>query len=185
VVLVLVIILAQGNGSFGLQYSNYVSNKYRIQFQYPYEWQLKENVSESEDITIDSLTNTTEGFISINLLNRLITNLAFDYLFDDTFKLTSDGDYAYELIDGPTFTKIDHQETGTYTYTMKSKYNDNAIKFVEQYWLVHLPDRDYFIWFTSTKDNFDSPETTQVRDHFIKSIKLSDIGDITKSNILD
>lgn len=176
------IILIQFNHSFGLQYSNYTSDKYKIQFQYPSDWQLKEKMSrfdEGTDIQINSPT-ISGGFILAQYLNESMAD--FRSAFYDTFKGSiSDYKYDYKVIEQPSFTKIANQETGTYLYTRKDNSEDYATKWAVQVWLVNLRDRGYLISFSSTADVFDSLETTEARNHFVKSINFLDIGNMTLS----
>ena len=67
---------------------------------------------------------------------------------------------------------IDNQQVGTYLLTSKDKYEESAHKWADQTWIVSMPGHGYIIKFASIVDVFDNPTTTEIRDHFIKSIKF-------------
>jgi hypothetical protein len=70
----------------------------------------------------------------------------------------------------------------SFLYTRKDKYEENALRWADQRWLVETPNSGYLISFSSTPDVFDNPTTTEVRDHFIKSINFLGISNSTAGN---
>jgi hypothetical protein len=66
-------------------------------------------------------------------------------------------------------------------FTSKDKYEDNAWTWGAQHWVVYVGDHAYLISFNERTDLFDSPENTEIRDHFIKSINF--LGNTTASNV--
>ena len=56
----LIAVISSLDGSFALQYTNYTSDKYQIQFQYPSTWQIVEKGSLYEDPSIE-ITDPSSG----------------------------------------------------------------------------------------------------------------------------
>jgi hypothetical protein len=172
--------------SYAISYSNYTSNQYQIQFQYPTDWQITEKKTrfdEGTDLQIQSFTYPN-GQILIQTLNFTDTDSSsFNEFVYDAYKeaITSDYSLEYKVIEQPTFLTIDGQQAGTYLYTTKDKYEENAVRLAIQNWVVGAGDRAYLIWFTNMPANFDKPEVTEIRDHFIKSIKFLGISNTTES----
>lgn len=54
----------------------------------------------------------------------------------------------------------------------QDKYEDYAIKWARQYWLLFINDQGYLIAYSSSADTFDKPENIEIRDKFINSIKF-------------
>ncbi len=170
---------------YGVQYQNYSSTKYGIQFQYPSDWAVDEKTGrfdEGADIAVDSPT-ISDGFIIIESVNATgDSGLAFKSHVYNLFKAEVTGDYSKEhvVIEKPSFMTIDNQQVGTYLLTSKDKYEESANKWADQTWIVSMPSHSYIIKLTSIVDVFDNPTTTEIRDHFIKSIKfLSDTTNVS------
>lgn len=167
--------------SYALTYSNYTSDKYKIEFEHPSDWQVTEKKSrfdEGTDIQINSPT-ISDGYILIQSMNRsAFQGMDIREAVYELFKESITGDYSneYKVIEQPTFSNIDNQTTGTWLFTSKDKYEENALKWATQRWLVKTPDNGYLIGFSSTPDVFDSPAATEVRDRFLKSIKFLGIN---------
>jgi hypothetical protein len=164
------------NNVYGIQYLNYSSAKYGIQFQYPSDWAVDEKtgrLDEGADIAVDSPT-ISDGFIIIESVNATGgSGLAFKSHVYSLFK-SAVTDYTKELavIEKPSFMTIDNQQAGTYLLTNKDKYDESASKWADQTWIVTMPHHGYVITLASVVDVFDSPITTEIRNHFIKSIKF-------------
>jgi hypothetical protein len=172
--------------SYAVSYSNYTSDKYQIQFQYPTDWQLTEKKTrfdEGTDLQIQSFTYPN-GQILIETVNLTDTgSSSFNEFVYDAYKeaITTDYSKEYKVIEQPTFLTIDGQQAGTFLYTSKDKYEENAVRVATQIWVVGVGDRAYLIWFTNTPSNFDKPEVTEIRDHFINSIKFLGVNNATES----
>lgn len=186
--LVICFIAALSNDeSYGLQYSNYTSAKYQIEFQYPTNWQITEKVSrfdEGTDIKVQGPSPI--GLITIQHLNSsLIQGLDLRAAVYDFFKESISGDYTkeYKVIEQPSFITIDGQNAGTYLYTFKDKYEEFASKWASQIWTVYAGDHGYLLSFLATTDLFDGPEMKEIREQFIKSIHFTGAGNITGVNI--
>ena len=93
----------------------------------------------------------------------------------------------YLELAGPDFFNaqitIDNQKTGTFLITLEEKYEEYPIKLATQQWLTFVGDRGYLIGTTASTSNFDNPETIEIRDHLIKSIKFLNVdASITANN---
>jgi hypothetical protein len=141
--------------TYAATYSNYTSDKYKIQFEHPSDWQVIEKKSrfdEGTDIQINS-PSISDGFILIQFMNRsafqgMDLRSAVYHLFKES--ITSDYSKDYKVIEQPTFSSIDNQTSGTWLVTSKDKYEENALRWAEQRWLVETPNNGYLISFTST-----------------------------------
>jgi hypothetical protein len=166
--------------------NNYSSDQYKIRFHYPSNWQVHEKTGRFDEGTDLEIKNPAlgRGFIlvqygddpTVDFGSRDITTAVYD-----VFKNSISGDYSYEyrVIEQPKFLTIDGQKAGTFLYTFKDKYEDNAWTWGSQIWLVYVGDHAYEISFTERTDEFDSPENIQIRDQFIKSINF--LGNTTNT----
>jgi hypothetical protein len=169
------------------QYSNYTSDPYQIQFSYPSDWQVDEKTGrfdEGSDLKIIDPVSF-RPFILIQHSNDPITDFGSKDVRSatfETFKTALTGDYKndHKVIEQPSFLTLDGQKAGTFLYTSKDKYDDNAWTWGTQVWLVYVGGHAYLVSYSERTDSFDSPENTQIRDHFIKSINF--LGNTTNTN---
>jgi len=155
--------------------TNFSSGLYQIQFEYPSTWELNEKTSrfdEGSDISVSGFSPSgiiTIGYInSSEILGRDLQSELYRY-----FKVSID-DYKkeYRVIEQPSFTTIGDQKAGTYLITQEDKYEDFPTKYAIQIWLVFVGDHGYLISFSSSTNEFDNVDMTQIRNQFIKSIKF-------------
>lgn len=167
--------------------SNYSSNLYQIQFQYPAAWELNEKTSrfdEGTDISISGFSPS--GLIAIQYLNTSTTqNLDFLSAVYDFFKSSIDSDYSkeYKVIEQPSFVTIDNRKAGTYLFTQKDKYEEFATKWASQIWVVYVGNHGYLLSFMASTNVFDSPEVKNTRDQFIQSIKFLGVTNEPQSSV--
>jgi hypothetical protein len=174
-VIAILFFVSEGGSAFGLEFSNHTSEKYRIQFQYPSNWQVIEKTNRFDESSDIRITNPTPlALITISYVPEPIMPGAFRTSVDELVKTLTTYDYTKEqkVIEDPTFLTIDGQEAATFLFTSKDKYDDNAITIGDQAWLVNNIDHSYVISFLAPPTSFDSPENTQIRDRFIKSINF-------------
>jgi hypothetical protein len=109
----------------------------------------------------------------------------FTELFYRAYKQAISSDYSkeYKVIEQPSFLTIDGHKAGTYLYTTKDKYEDDAVTMARQDWIVTAGDHFYLIGFGALPNVFDTPELTEVRDHLIKSIHFTNSNNATTKNI--
>lgn len=166
--------------AFALEYSNYASNKYLIQFQYPTDWIPHEKTNrfeEGSDISVDKISLENAVFITIDHYDNVIQRFGYSDLataFYNTIKDAISYDYSkeYSVTELPSFINIDNQNAGTLLFTQKDKYDDNSAPWAVQAWLVYVEDHGYLISFASQSHMFNSPQNTEIREHFINSIKF-------------
>jgi len=175
------------NDVFALQYLNYSSEKYQIQFQYPSTWTVHEKTNRFEtgsDIKISS-GFTPSGSIGIGYaddLNRGYGSSDLQTAVIEFFKgMTSDYSKEQRTIEAPSFISIDGYRAGTFLFTSKDKYETNSPEIAMQIWMIFVGSHGYDINFLATTDNYDSPENIEIRDHFIKSIKFTGQGNNTNT----
>jgi hypothetical protein len=183
------LIISNVNGCFALQYANYTSEKYQIQFQYPSDWLIKEKENrfeEGSDIAI-SKNKIATGKMGIHFYNDIFENFGstnLDSVFADFYKgrTTDDSKYEYRTIESPSFLNIDGQRTGSFLMTFKQKYEINPIIGAVQYWITVVGNNGYMIEFMSTPENFDTPDNIEIRDHFIRSINFLGLNNNTDTS---
>jgi hypothetical protein len=178
--------------SVPVRYSNHTSDRYGIQFQYPSDWELKEKTNrfeETSDITVNKVTLNDTGLITISYSNATFGKFGEYGIEPVTTRVyviynAMMGDYNKETqeIEQPSFVNIDGQKAGTFILAQKNKYDENAINMGVQIWLVYSGNKSWFIAFTAPTNIFDSSKDTEIRDHFIKSIKFPGINNATRSN---
>jgi len=171
-----------------LQYSNYTSDKYKIQFQYPSNWLIEEKTNrfeEGSDVMISN-NNVASGRIGISFFDDLLEAFGTTNLQSATNDLHKDllnsFTYDYRTIESPTFLNIDGQKFGTFLLTAKQKYETDPFRGAQQFWITMVGNNGYMINFISTPEAFDSPENTEIRDHLIKSIKFLGTNNQTSTN---
>ena len=86
--------------------------------------------------------------------------------------------WGYELrtVEEPHLITIDNKSAGTVVLAAEEKYEDTPIKIANQLWVVIIGSKAYLITYLDNPNEFDSPENTEIRNHFINSIKF--FGDI-------
>ena len=175
----IVLITLNLNSGFAIEYSNYTSTKYKIQFQYPSDWNVTEKTGrfdEGLDLKIANPMSTNERILIMYLDATVADQMStagiaavVNVMVDET---RNDFSKEIRIIEDPTFLSINGKQAGTFLYTSKDKYDTEALTWGQQIWTVNLVTHGYFITFMATPDRFDSPENIQIRDQFIKSIKF-------------
>lgn len=164
--------------SLPVQYTNYTSDKYQIEFQYPSNWTLAEKTNRFEEGSDVSITDDKigRGDMSIGYIDDLLTyygSTDLETAVTNLHKgLIDDYQYDYRTIESPSFSTIDNHKTGSFLVTFEKKYETDPIKGAAQWWITFVGNHAYLFNFISTPETFDSVEYTQVRDHLIKSIKF-------------
>jgi hypothetical protein len=187
--IMLLFLIANIHTSYGITFSNYTSQKYHIQFQYPSTWQVTEKMNRFDEGTDLKVNDPVSyAFVIIIFSDNLITGFGSPDLttgvYDSFKKSIDDYSYDYDIIEQPTFTSsIDAQRAGTYVYAFKEKYEDYAQRWGSQNWIVFVGDTGYYISFNALASQFDSPENTQIRNQLIKSIKFLGQSNTTNTNI--
>lgn len=173
----LIIFLPNINGSFALQFTDYTSEKYQIQFQYPSDWLIKEKANRSDEGSEIDISNKkiAAGKLRIHFYDDLLesfgtTNLdaAFTKFYSAT--TTDDNEYEFKIIESPSFGSVDSQRTGSFLMTFKQKNEIDPITGAVKYWITFAGNSGYKMEFMATPENFDTPDNIEIRDQFIESI---------------
>ena len=173
----LIIFLPNINGSFALQFTDYTSEKYQIQFQYPSDWLIKEKANRSDEGAEIDISNKkiAAGKLRIHFYDDLLesfgtTNLdaAFTKFYSAT--TTDDNEYEFKIIESPSFGSVDSQRTGSFLMTFKQKNEIDPITGAVKYWITFAGNSGYKMEFMATPENFDTPDNIEIRDQFIESI---------------
>ena len=177
------------DSSFALQYSNYLSEKYQIGFQYPSDWTIKEKSNNLEVGTEIDVSNKKigDGKIGIHFYDDLLEGFGstdFEFAFTDFYKhrITDDLKFEYKTIQPPSLLEIDGHKTGSFHIMFTQKDEIDPISGEVQYWITFVGENGYMIEFLSIPENFDTPDNTEVRDHFISSINFLGVSNTTDTN---
>ncbi len=177
------------DSSFALQYSNYLSEKYQIGFQYPSDWTIKEKSNNLEVGTEIDVSNKKigDGKIGIHFYDDLLEGFGstnFEFAFSDFYKhrITDDLKFEYKTIQPPSLLEIDGHKTGSFHIMFTQKDEIDPISGEVQYWITFVGENGYMIEFLSIPENFDTPDNTEVRDHFISSINFLGVSNTTDTN---
>lgn len=172
------------NYAFAIEFSNYTSEKYGIQFEYP-EWKINEKsrFDSAPDMMIADFSSSRSfnlGFpiSSGGSLANVLDILGFEKVIQLALHIATKGfEEAYEakIIEEPSMMSIDGKETVTFLVTSEDKYEPYAVKYARQFWITNVNDKLYAFKFIAPTTIFDDPENIEIRDHFIKSIKF--LGD--------
>ena len=185
----LIIFLPNINGSFALQFTDYTSEKYQIQFQYPSDWLIKEKANRSDEGAEIDISNKkiAAGKLRIHFYDDLLesfgtTNLdaAFTKFYSAT--TTDDNEYEFKIIESPSFGSVDSQRTGSFLMTFKQKNEIDPITGAVKYWITFAGNSGYKIEFMATPENFDTPDNIEIRDQFIESIIFLGQNNATNTN---
>jgi hypothetical protein len=185
----LVFFIPSINGSFALQFTDYSSEKYQIQFQYPSDWLIKEKANRSDEGAEIDISNKkiAAGKLRIHFYDDLLesfgtTNLdaAFTKFYGAT--TTDDNEYEFKIIESPSFGSVDSQRTGSFLMTFKQKNEIDPITGAVKYWITFVGNSGYKMEFMATPENFDTPDNIEIRDQFIESIVFLGQNNVTNTN---
>jgi hypothetical protein len=179
-------VLPNNSKSLPIDYTNYTSDKYHIQFEYPLNWIPEKNTNEFEGGSFISNPEDASDQINFAFMNDFSKDLpTSDIEYGTKFihdGLLNSAKYEVQSINSPSLVKIDGKTAGTFVSTLKERFSTNPIAETGQYWLTKVGNNGYFMVFKSTKEKFDSPENTEIRNHFIKSIKFLGNNNATRTN---
>jgi hypothetical protein len=165
------------NSALAVEYLNFTSDKYGIQFEYPMAWQIKEKAGRFDpgpEIEVSPSLNTIINiFYTDDLTKGYGTTDLRNAVYKSFREIMTDYRNEHRAIEDPSFLKIGGKEAGTFLTTSKDKYEDYASTWGIQNWIVFDNNHGYLISFMTTTDIFDNPENIEIRDHFIKSIKFT------------
>lgn len=180
--LTLTFLLSSDNAVFAIEFSNYTSEKYGIQFEYPTDWKINEKsrFDSGPDMMIADFSSSRSfnlGFpiSSGGSLANVLDILGFEKVIELALHIATKGfEEAYEakIIEEPSMISIDGKETVTFLVTSEDKYEHYAVKYARQFWITNVNDKLYAFKFIAPTTIFDDPENTEIRDHFIYSIKF-------------
>jgi len=185
---VVFIVISNIDISYAQNFSNYTSERYHVQFQYPSTWEVTEKMGRfDEGVDLKIMSPSLYTWAMIIYSDDLISSFGSRDLISavyDSFK-TSIDDYSYDytIVEQPAFnTTIDGKKAGTFLYAWKDKYEDYAQRWGTQDWIVFDGSRGYLISYIAPASEFDNPENTIIRDQFIKSIKFPGQSNSTNAN---
>jgi hypothetical protein len=162
------------------EYSTFTSDTYKIQFEYPIDWKVKEKTSRFDEKRSITVSGPSTESMSINTFNlgyspsfsrQELEITMNDAVSSYTSSEPPHSDVDVRLIEGPSYVYIGNHLAGTFLYT--HNYQNPSFKAAFQTWILKpAGDLLYSIKFLSPSDEFDSTDITEIRDHFIKSIKF-------------
>ena len=177
------------NVSFALQYTDYLSEKYQIAFQYPSDWKLEEKSNKLKEGTEIEVSDKEigDGKIGIHFYDDLLEGFGstdFDFAFSDFYKhrTADDHKFEYKTIQPPSLLEIDGHKTGSFHIMFSQKDENDPISGEVQYWITFVGENGYMIEFLSIPENFDTPDNTEMRDRFISSIDFLGLSNSTDAS---
>jgi hypothetical protein len=178
------IFFASINNIFAVEYKTFTSEIWGIEFQYPDDWDLNYQVDKADNYI--AIINAEEN-IELHDINpnknddRYVYITIFDNIGQQNLRSFTESnmkqelefykqseDWTTNIIKTPTPIKIGNLQMGTYTLQEQDE-DDNVIA---QFWTTVKNNRGYSIEFSTQENIFNSPESTEIRDHFIKSLKF-------------
>jgi hypothetical protein len=185
----LVFFIPSINRSFALQFTDYTSEKYQIQFQYSSDWLLKEKANRSDEGAEIDISNKkiAAGKLRIHFYDDLLESFGtsnLDAAFTKFYSATTtdDNEYEFKIIESPSFVTIDIQRTGSFLLTFKQKNEIDPITGAVKYWITFVGNSGYKMEFMATPENFDTPDKIEIRDQFIESIIFLGQNNATNTN---
>lgn len=185
----LVFFIPSINGSFALQFTDYSSEKYQIQFQYPSDWLIKEKANRSDEGAQIDISNKkiAAGKLRVHFYDDLLESFGtsnLDAAFTKFYSATTtdDNEYEFKIIESPSFVTIDNQRTGSFLLMFKQKNEVDPITGAVKYWITFVGNSGYKMEFMATPENFDTPDNIEIRDQFIESIVFLGQNNVTNTN---
>jgi hypothetical protein len=163
------LLLVTDNDVFAIEFSNYTSEKFEIEFEYPSDWNIEEKTSRFDSNPSISISKPGTIGMMVILFDKDHKSSDIEELTNSEFKQYTIPGLESKVIESPSFLTIDGEKAGTYLFTM----GNNII--ATQNWHVYNGNDKYSFGFLASPTEFDSPENIEIRDHFIKSIKF--LGD--------
>jgi len=177
------------NVSFALQYTDYLSEKYQIAFQYPSNWTVEEKSNKLEEGTEIEVSDKEigNGKIGIHFYDDLLEGFGstdFDFAFSDFYKhrIAEDHKFEYKTIQPPSLLEIDGHKTGSFHILFSQKDEIDPVSGEVQYWITFVGEMGYMIEFLSIPENFDTQDNTEMRDRFISSIDFLGLSNSTDAS---
>jgi hypothetical protein len=172
----LMLLMSMGE-SLALQYVNYTSYKYKIQFQYPTDWVQGEKISIHDpgaDISVTELSNIDPAvFLIVRGHNSELGSDLMTVMIN--IEKTLGDIFQYELELPISQTTIGGQKTASLIYSINDNHRDRELESVHQIWLTYVGEVGYYlILFTAPRYSFSNLEITEIRNQFIKSISSLD-----------
>jgi hypothetical protein len=181
-------LLLNGGDTLALEYVNYTSYKYKVQFQYPTNWVQSEKITSHDkgaDISVSKLSkengNSNGSLFCIVLGNDTAIGSDLQAGLQHIMKMLNDSNAPnkYEIIQPPSFTTIDGQMAGTFISYSRHRFGDAELETVAQFWLTYVGSVDYYLMsFIGPIQSFSNSDNAIVRNHLVNSIKLLDATDM-------
>ncbi|HSF51411.1 MAG TPA: hypothetical protein VLA74_11675 [Nitrososphaeraceae archaeon] len=175
IVIALLFIFTAENTVLAIEYTNYISEKYNIQFEYPKNWHIVEKssvIDEDPLITISDPMSSSIIFIGYN--DIILQSMPLKEVLESMLK-AGKSDIKIEIkevIESPSLLTIDNHTAGTFVVTIEPKFGVDMKKNTNRTWIVPTTNHTYQIIYKSNPEVFDSTTNIEIRDHFIKSINF-------------
>jgi len=180
-------LLSNVGDTLALEYVNYTSYKYKIQFQYPSDWIQSEKISNHDrgaDISVSKNSGNNGSLFWIVRGNGTEIGSDLQAGLQHVMKMLNESNApnAYEIIQPPSFTTIDGQMAGTFISYSRHRFGDAELETVEQFWLTYVGSVDYYlVAFIAPIQSFTNPDNVMIRSQFINSIRILDADDMINS----
>ena len=187
------------NYIFAIEYNAFTSKISGIEFQYPIDWdvedskQFKMSIAKEDDDYIKITNVANEIKIIDTNPGKNDDRYMYIHIYDEVEKqnlqsftetnmkkeleLYEESGWVTDIIKEPTLVKIGNLQTGMYILHVENV--DSGDDEIAQRWTILKGNRGYAFEFSTQKNEFNSLENSEIRDHFIKSIKFH--GDDTSA----
>jgi hypothetical protein len=148
----------------------------KFSIEYPLSWTVRERSRFDEPNAVNlSLFNAEDVLprwdISYHTLSNKTLAEIVNYFFNARPQLGKPSTYTIRVVEPINLTKyvVDGEPAGNYIYGIRSNVSD--LNVGEQTVITIHNNTAYLLTFESLADEFDSPVTTQIREHMINSIR--------------
>ncbi len=177
---IMIIFSTPKNNIFAVEYDTYTSESLNIEFQFPSNWKL-----DDEDNQQIVLKDPNDSSIMITItkdpFNRGKGEYRLQSFTDEILEITKEYP-SIKIIQNSIPISTENLEMQTFLITDEDKDNNNEI-MPFQYWTFIADGYQYEIIFEqSSLSKFNSPENTELINHFIKSVKFRGDGQSSSSS---
>ena len=190
------------NYVFAIEYNAFTSKISGIEFQYPIDWEVEENskqfkmsIAEEDDDYIKITNVANEIKIIDTNPGKNDDRYMYIHIYDEveeqnlqTFtennmkkelEFYKEAGWITDIIKEPTLIKIGNLQMGMYILHVENV--DSGDDEIAQRWTILTDNKGYAFEFSTQKNEFNSLENSEIREHFIKSIKFQ--GDDTSGSL--
>ncbi len=163
------------------KFTSYNNTEFGISFDYPSNWEVSEKTNRFDTATPDVKITSPDNFMnSFRFLNHYETSdesLASIGLketaesYADAF-IANPGSVLIEDVNDSKYT-IDGNPTATFLFTDPGNMYVSDKDIGNQFFMVEYDGKLYAMGYKNTVDNFDSPQSQEIMERIISSVRFS------------